>query len=55
MDVGLYSQHFIFFVTYEWAQKAGVKLPSVGKVCQGQTLLLIGPFVSYKDNEVLLI
>ncbi len=25
--LGFYSQHFIFFVTYEWVQQAGVFVP----------------------------
>ncbi len=44
MNTGLYSQHFIFFATYEWAQKARVLV--TGKpfrhVCS-LMLQLIGP------------
>jgi hypothetical protein len=38
----LYSQLFIFFVTYKWAQR-------------GRVLHLMGPLVSYEETEVLLI
>ncbi len=48
------SQHFIFFETYEWTQLARVfqytRLERLSEVkCSG----LFGPFISYKENEVL--
>jgi hypothetical protein len=46
--LGPYSQHFIFFVAYKWADKPECYITQCLKV-----LLLIGPFVSYKLNEVL--
>ncbi len=50
-----YLQHFILFVTYEWAQQPKVFVP--GKTFQPSALKqtsLLGPFISYKENEVLL-
>jgi hypothetical protein len=41
---GAYSQYFIFFVTYEWAQQRQfVTLHWAGKACQGQKPQLIEP------------
>jgi hypothetical protein len=49
-----YSQHLIFFVTCEWAQKPRVFVPP--KHFKHNVVLhfcLLGQFVSYKENELL--
>ncbi len=49
-----YSQHLIFFVTYEWAQWAKVFVP--GKPFRPSVMLhssLLGTLVSYIENYVL--
>ncbi len=46
--------HFIFFVTYDWAQKARVFVtgkPFWPTVVQLSSLL--GQYISYEENEVL--
>jgi hypothetical protein len=51
---GLYSQHFIFFVTYKLAQKARAFLP--GKPFQASVTKhssYLCPFLSYEENELL--
>ncbi len=53
---GPYSQHFFFFVNDEWAQKARVlHYSEVEKACQGKYFSLLGPLISYKENEALFI
>ncbi len=50
----LYSQCFIFFVTYKWTLEAVGFVP--GKPFQHNqmwNLSLLGPFICYEDNEVL--
>ncbi len=50
---GPYSQNFIFFITYKGAQYARVFVR--GKPLLSSQMLqysLLGPFVSYKGNEV---
>ncbi len=52
-ELGLYLRHFIFFVTYEWAQYVSVqnyaRLEGLG---MDKHSSLISPFVSYKGNTV---
>jgi hypothetical protein len=49
-----YSQHFIFFATYKWAQKAGVFVPAKPFwPFVNQCPSLLGPFVSYIKNDEL--
>ncbi len=51
---GAYSQHFIFFVTYHWAQKARVlHYTRLERLARGKHSSLLDPFVSYEENEVL--
>ncbi len=51
---GTHMQHFIFFITYEWVQKARfVTLHYAEMACRGQTLSLLGPLGNYDENEVL--
>jgi len=49
--MGPYSKQSIFFVTYEWAQKAralhNITMDTLSRY-KGSSLL--GPFVSYKEN-----
>jgi hypothetical protein len=40
---GQYSQHFIFFVTYEWPQQARAFVPVIPAKCN-MTIWQIGPF-----------
>jgi len=48
------SQHFIFSVSYKWVQKAGVlRSTSLERIVSSQQSSSSGPFVSYKENEVL--
>ncbi len=52
--LGSYSQYFISFVYQKWALLARVFVPD--KPFQSIVMLhctLLGPFVSYKENEVL--
>jgi hypothetical protein len=49
-----YSQHFIFFVTYEWAQQARVfHYIKLERLAKDEHSSLLCPFVSYKENKVL--
>ncbi len=46
-------QHFIFFVTYKWAQYASVTLDyAEKKQAMGRHSSLSGIIISYKENEV---
>ncbi len=51
---GAYSQHFIFFVTFEWAQSDRV-LHGIWlwKLACDKHSSLLGKFVSYEENKVL--
>ncbi len=50
----LYSQHFIFFVTYELAQCDGVLYYTwLERVAWDNHTSALGPFVSCEENEVL--
>jgi hypothetical protein len=50
---GLYSQHFIFYVSYKWAQEASVPLNQAEKLSRDKHISFLGPSLSYKENEVL--
>ncbi len=53
MALGPYSQHFMLFVTYEWAQKARelhyTRLEELAKVKHSS---FMGPFLRNEENEV---
>jgi hypothetical protein len=50
----LYSQHFIFFVTYEWAQNARVlHLTRLETLIRDKHSSLLGSFLNILENEVL--
>jgi hypothetical protein len=49
--LGSYSQNFIFFITYKWAQLAREFLYTRLEMLPNDCLL--GPFVSYRENEML--
>jgi hypothetical protein len=52
--LGPYSQHFIFFATYKWAQKARVLVPAKPFwLIIIQCPSMLGPFVIYIGNNVL--
>jgi len=54
MLLGLYSQHFIFFVTFYWAQKARVVYYTrLERLVRDKHSSLVGPLISFKRNEVL--
>ncbi len=47
------QQHFIFFIIYKWAQKAGVlHYTSLERLARVKYSSLLGPFVSYEENEL---
>jgi hypothetical protein len=51
---GPYSQHFIFFVTYKWAQQSRVLHYTVLEgVNSDKHSGLLGPFETDKENKVL--
>jgi hypothetical protein len=51
---GLYSQHFIFTVTYEWAKETRmIHYIWLEGVAKDKDSSLLGPLVSYEENEVL--
>jgi len=51
---GQYSEHFIFFQTYQWAQQAGsLHYTRLARLARSKHSNLLGPFVSYNVNEVL--
>jgi hypothetical protein len=45
---GLYSKHFIFFVSYEWVQKVGVCVP--GRLYNASLMFVVRP-VAYPIVE----
>ncbi len=46
-----HSQHFIFFLTYEWAQYARVSYYSrLERLVWDKQSCLLDPFVSYEEN-----
>jgi hypothetical protein len=46
--MGLYSQHLIIFVAYEWAQQAReLDYTRPERLFSDKTSSLLGPFVSY--------
>ncbi len=53
MDMVLYSELFIFFMTYEWSQKARVLLfnTRLERLGKDKDYSLLGTFVCYKENE----
>jgi hypothetical protein len=53
-STGPYSENFIFFVTYDWAQQALVlHYTGLERLARDKHFKLLGPFVSYEENEVL--
>jgi hypothetical protein len=51
-----YSQHFIFIVTYEWAQWVRVlHYTRLKRLAKDKLSSLLDPFVSYKENKLHLI
>ncbi len=49
-----YSQHLIFFITYECAQLARVlDYATSERLANDKHSSLLGPFVNYEENEVL--
>jgi hypothetical protein len=54
MVLVLYSQHSIFFVTYESAQKARLfHNTKLERVTSAKDTNSLGQFISYEENEVL--
>ena len=54
--LGPYSQCFIFFVNYEWANQARVfHYPGLERLVRDKRSSLLGSFLTYEENEVLLI
>ncbi len=52
--LGLYSQNFIFFVAYKWAQKARVlHYAWLERFAQDKYSCLLEPFKTYEENKVL--
>jgi hypothetical protein len=48
MPLGPYSQHFIFFVTYEWAEQARVLYcAKLEGLARDKHSCKLGPFVGY--------
>ncbi len=53
-EPGTYSHHFIFFVAYQWAQKARVlDYTSLESIVKEKHSSFLGPFTSYEENTVL--
>ncbi len=53
MTPRLYSQDFILFANYEWAKQAKVLHNNrIEWIASDKHARLLGPFVSYKENEV---
>jgi hypothetical protein len=51
---GVFSQHFIFLVTYHWAQNARVlQYNKLERLARDKHSCSLDPFVSYEENEVL--
>jgi hypothetical protein len=49
-----YSQHFIFFLTYEHFEEARLLYYTrPEKLAIDKQSSLLGPFISYKENEML--
>jgi hypothetical protein len=45
------SQHFIFFVTYKWAQKARMlRYPLLERLAWDKHFSLLYPILSYEEN-----
>ncbi len=52
--VSFCTQHFIFFVSYEWVQLAWtLNYARLERLARNKQFSLLGTFVSYKINEVL--
>jgi hypothetical protein len=50
---GLYSQHFIFYVSHSWAQEARVlRYTGLKRYARDKHSSLLGPIVFYVENEV---
>jgi hypothetical protein len=49
--VGQYSQHFVFFVTYEWAQYERLLKVRLERLARYKHSILFGTFVSYKEKN----
>jgi hypothetical protein len=49
----LYSQHFISFVTYEWAQYKLLHYIKLERLAGDKLFELLGKLVSWKENEML--
>ncbi len=54
--LGLYSQYFIFFIAWEWAQQAKVLhfTSLLERSASHKRSNFLDPFISYEENEVLL-
>ncbi len=51
---GSYSQQFIFFITFKWAQKARVlQYTMLERLFKEKHSSLLSPFMSYEENIVL--
>jgi hypothetical protein len=51
MTLGLYSQHLIFFLPYEWPQYASVTSQWARRLARDKyAVLFIGPFITYEEN-----
>ncbi len=52
--LGPWLQHFIVFVSYKWAQSAGVlHYSGLDRLAKYKHSILLGPLESYKENKVL--
>jgi hypothetical protein len=50
-DLGTYSQHFIFFVTYDWAQQARMlDYTWLEKLARDEHSSFLGPFISFEES-----
>ncbi len=53
MAPGPYSQNFIFFITYEWAQQArALDYTMPERLANDKHSSLFGTLESYKENEL---
>jgi hypothetical protein len=51
--LALYSQHFTFFITYEWAKYTRVLYCiSMERLSCDKHCSFLGPFVSYEEKDV---